>query len=203
MKLGDIFAIVFLLLIIVGIALYYPQIGSYTKAYPFLIGFFKLFLLGTFGEMIKHRMSKKTWKLNKLPIRAVIWGFYGIWFTWAFAYASAGTKALINNKLWFDSGRIGNAFSTSLWINILGGYAYFMMLVHEYINFCIKEGRLMSTVVFGEQINKKIWFRFIPLTLFIWLALHTFTFSLPPQYRVLSAAMLAIVLGFLLSFGKK
>jgi hypothetical protein len=203
MKFTDIIAAIFLALVTFGVGFFYQEIGAVTLAHPFLLGFTKLFLLGTFGEMLKNRLSNGTWKLDKILIRAVVWGFFGIWFTWAFAFAAEGTIGLIKKGLWLDTGHVGNAFSTSLWLHMLGGYAYFMMLVHEYINFCIKDGRLVNTVTFGEKLNKRVWFRFIPLTLFIWLVLHTFTFTLEPQFRVLSAALLAIVLGFLLSFGKK
>ncbi|MBN1232280.1 MAG: hypothetical protein JXA60_02860 [Candidatus Coatesbacteria bacterium] len=203
MKKSDIMGVFFLILVIVLIIIFYKEIGEITKQHPFILGFIKLFILGTFGEMIKYRMSSGSWKLDKIILRAFIWGLYGIWFTWSFAYADSGTKGLISKNLWLDAGPLATAFSTSLWLNILGGFAYFMMLIHEYLNFCIREGKLINTITFGEQLNKKIWFQFIPLTLFIWLVLHTFTYMLPEQFRVLSAALLAIVLGFLLSFGKK
>jgi hypothetical protein len=38
---------------------------------------------------------------------------------------------------------------------------------------------------------------------FFWVPAHTVTFLLPPEYRVLSAAMLSIALGAILAFARR
>ena len=44
---------------------------------------------------------------------------------------------------------------------------------------------------------------FVPKTLLFWVPAHTFTFAMPPEWRVFIAAVLAIVLGFLLSVARR
>jgi hypothetical protein len=38
---------------------------------------------------------------------------------------------------------------------------------------------------------------------FFWIPAHTLTFMLPPEYRVLAAAMLSVALGAILAFAKR
>jgi hypothetical protein len=44
------------------------------------------------------------------------------------------------------------------------------------------------------------WKKVAPTILWFWIPAHTITFSLPPEYRVLLAAYLGIVLGIILSY---
>jgi hypothetical protein len=110
------------------------------------MGFAKFFLLGTFGECLKFRLTNTKWIPSKIILRAVIWGIFGIWITWAFVLVDAGVEALIEKGLWLneysDSWRtiFWVAFSKSIWINILSGYAFFMMLMHLLTYNMIKTG---------------------------------------------------------------
>ena len=72
------------------------KFGATTKAYPFVMGFVKLFFLGTFGEILKYRFAKGTWILDKVIQRAVVWGVFGLWFTMAFAGFSALVGGLVS-----------------------------------------------------------------------------------------------------------
>ncbi len=71
-----------------------------TRAHPFLMGFIKLFFLGTLGEFIKFRIAKGTFELDKVLQRAIVWGVWGLWFTLAFPAFSAAVEALIQKGLW-------------------------------------------------------------------------------------------------------
>jgi hypothetical protein len=211
---GRIQAIVFTVgsLAIIVYALGFPAaFAATTTAHPFLAGFVKLLCLGTFGELLKYRISKGSWSLDYIIERAIVWGIFGLWFTLAFAGFAALVKGLVTmeNPLWPSSIRIvpdnlWMAFSMSLWINLLGMYAWGMMVGHEWCNHLISSRwRSWSLRAFAEGADKNFVLAFIPKTLLFWIPAHTFTFAMPAAYRVFIAALLAIVLGFLLSVGRR
>ncbi|MFA6525197.1 MAG: hypothetical protein WCT33_02895 [Patescibacteria group bacterium] len=173
--------------------------ASWFSAY--IMGFFKLFFLGTLGEIIKYRIIRGTWTLDKPFQRAFVWGFFGIWFTAAFPAFGAASQALIAKGLW---PKFLPALSASLSINLFGGFALFMMVVHEYGNFLIwNNWRKWSLTAFSQEVDKQFIFAYLPKTLLFWIPAHWFTYSQPPEWRVLIAAVLAIALGFFLSVGKR
>ncbi len=175
-----------------------------TKNYPIPMGFLKVAALATFGECLKTRLKTGSWKISHFAQRFIVWGLFGIWFTWAFALYSIGVDGIITQNLWFG---ILPAFSKSLWINGFGCFAYTMMLVHEYINQMIDKQGLLTAEEF--RFDKEVWvpsrrFTCIPWTIvWFWLPMHTITFTLPGHFRVLSAAFLAVALGFILTIKKK
>ncbi len=191
----------------VGFALAAPaNFGAWTKAHPFLMGFLKLFFLGTFGEALKLRLSRRTWALDKVFQRAAVWGVFGLWFTLAFPGFSALTEALVALGLWPGGadGGLWMAFSKSLWINLLGMFAWGMMLTHEYANHLIRTGwRQWRLSSFADGADARFALGFLPTTLAFWIPAHTFTFAMPPEWRVFIAALLAVALGFLLSVARK
>jgi hypothetical protein len=143
---GDFLAIVYLTAIALFISLDRDIFVSWTKQHSIIMGFAKFFLLGTFGECLKFRLTNTKWIPSKIILRAVIWGIFGIWITWAFVLVDAGVEALIEKGLWLneysDSWRtiFWVAFSKSIWINILSGYAFFMMLMHLWTDNMLKTG---------------------------------------------------------------
>ncbi|MDD5342508.1 MAG: hypothetical protein PHH01_00780 [Patescibacteria group bacterium] len=205
-KVGSVgWTIMFILgaLFVVGWAAFSPlSFSSATKASPFGMGFMKFFILGTIGEIIKCGIARKRWAVDWPVGRAIVWGGFGIWITLAFPLFSAGVDFLIKQGLWWSW---FPALSKSLWINLLGGYAWSMMMTHEYFNFLIKERlNAFGLCWFADQMDRRFAFRFVPKTmLFFWVPAHTATFSLPPEWRVFAAALLAIALGFFLSVGKR
>jgi hypothetical protein len=183
-----------------------------TRAHPFLMGYAKLFALGTFGELLKFRLTKGNWGLDKVLQRAAVWGVYGLWFTLAFPGFAALTKGLIEQGIWpgtldAEAGfgaKLWLAFSTSLWINFLGMYAWGMMVSHEYCNHVIASGwRSWSLRAFSSRAQPSFVLGFLPKTLLFWIPAHTFTFAMPAEWRVFIAALLAIALGFMLSVGRR
>ncbi len=203
-------------LAIIVFALFFTErFTETTNAHPFLMGFLKLFLLGTFGEMLKFRIVMRSWGLNKVIQRAVVWGVYGLWFTLAFPGFAALVIGLIGKGLWpgvlpgegIDPTflqRIWVAFSMSLWINLLGMFACGMFVSHEYFNYLIKHGwRKWSLKGFADESDPRFILAFLPKTLLFWIPAHTFTFAMPPEWRVFIAALLAIALGFFLSVGRR
>lgn len=181
-----------------------------TKAHPFAMGFLKFFLLGTFGELLKYRIANSTWKLDHIPERSLIWGAFGCWFTMVFAGFSFLVDGLIGIGLWpagifILPDFIWVALSKGLWLNVLGMFGWGMMVTHEYFNFAISQRwTVFSLRKFAAHVDNNFILVFIPKTLLLfWVLANGFTFTLPYEWRVFTAALLAVVLGFLLSVGKK
>ncbi len=190
--------------------------GAVTKAHPFLMGFLKLFFLGTLGELIKFRIAHGSFAVDKILQRATVWGVFGLWFALAFPAFAAAVEGLVAAGLWpgqieasesdpitaFE--RLWLAFSMSLWINFLGMFAFGMCVTHEYLNHLIASGwRSWSLISFADNSQPRFVLSFLPKTLLFWIPAHTFTFAMPPEWRVFIAALLAVVLGFLLSVGRR
>jgi hypothetical protein len=172
---------------------------SLTERYPYPIGFAKIALLATFGECLKYRLTTWQWLPAKIAIRFLVWGLFGLWFTAAFPFVAGGVQALSAGHLWASA----SPFWMSIWINLIGGYAFFMMFTHYWIDVMIAEGFCWPWEVLGRPETSR-WARiiFISLVLF-WIPAHTLTFSLPPALRVTSAAYLSIALGIILSFAAR
>ncbi|MEM0360502.1 MAG: hypothetical protein QXK06_04170 [Candidatus Diapherotrites archaeon] len=203
-KIIDVLAVIYLLTVLGLIAFNLDAFIALTTAFPLPMGFLKFAVLATFGEFVKIRKATGKWNFKDWHLKTIVWGLFGVWFAIVFPLFSAGVAFVTEKGLWPDLGPLFLAFSTSLWINILALYAWPMMLVHEYFNKVIERKRLVSTVEFAEELDKKAWFKSIPLTvLLFWLPAHTVTFSLPNEFRVLMAALLSLALGFLITTRKK
>lgn len=210
-RLSDFVAFVYIATITALLFIELQQFITITKAHPFVMGFAKFALLATFGECLKNRFGfNAKWIPNNMPIKAFVWGLFGIWITWAFTYADAGFRGLISVGLWpdatlFASGfwmNLFNAFSKSLWINLLSGYAFFMMFFHLYLDTMIN-GKCLGWPweLFGCGKEGMKWGKVVFLSLiFFWIPAHTITFMLPPEFRVIFAAYLSIALGGILTF---
>lgn len=169
-----------------------------------LMCFAKFYFLGTLGELLTVKRRTKSWQVSCPGYRAFFWGLFGIWIGLAFVLIDKGVMGLIAANLWPAGGKLWLAFSKSLWINVLSGYAFSMMVTHGYTNFMVAgldDSLLICDVrSFANGYN---WGKSVPYlvgTIFIfWLPVHTITFSLPAEWRTLMAALLSIALGVLLS----
>lgn len=208
-------AVLFLAAVIVGLFVFWRgEFVEATKRWPYPMGFLKLFVLGTFGTMIKNRLRTGSyWKVPHLLGEAVIWGIWGMWFTLIFPLCAGGTEAVITKHLWPEwtitlgflpwKPNLWLAFSQSLMINILSGYAFMMMIVHGWLSSALAK-KVLNPVLYLSGLDFGFWGSFVPKSIFVfWLPAHTITFLLPPEFRVVSAALLAIVLALLISFGQK
>jgi hypothetical protein len=181
--------------------------GNVTKEFPYIMGFLKFAVLATFGEMLKNRLKNGSWYVSKLPVRALVWGFFGIIMTIAFSLFASGTAVMMSGNLWFGSNPLLAkgfwndlifAFSTSLFMNMI--FAYPMMFSHEWFSQVIEKGKLIGGEEFFAGASPKVWGSFIPKTiLFFWVPAHTVTFLLPAEFRVLVGALLSVALGFILT----
>jgi hypothetical protein len=74
------------------------------------------------------------------------------------------------------------------------------MFTHYWINTMLVDGVCWPWEVLGKSETKK-WAKVVMITMvFFWIPAHTFTFSCPPEFRVIVAACLSVFLGLILSF---
>ncbi|MBL6991252.1 MAG: hypothetical protein ISR65_15820 [Bacteriovoracaceae bacterium] len=179
-----------------------------TKSYPALMGFIKFAILATMGELLGRMMLTQKWTLFGINLwqRALVWGLLGMVFSYVFPLYSGGVDLLIKLERLPTPGSgplqiVTIAFWKSTWINLL--FAFPFMTFHRITDTLIDQNLLFSKWPFMEiwrQIDwDNMWKMVAPTIVWFWIPAHTITFSLPPEYRILLAACLGIVLGLILS----
>lgn len=199
--------------------LFDPKTGMNTM-HPLLVAFFKFFVLATMGEMLGLRIKTGKYHTPGFGIfpRAVVWGILGVMIAAAFIIFDGGTM-LFAKKVYkmsdpqaFMSGALGVqkillAFSISTFLNVF--FAPMFMTLHKITDTHILQngGKFKSiyTPIKFEQIittmNWKVQWSFVfkkTIPMF-WIPAQTINFCFAPQYRVLNAAILSIVLGVILA----
>lgn len=188
---------------------------SVTKAYPYTMGFIKVAILATMGELLAARIVAGAWKSPPgLVWRAVIWGILGMSFVLIFEIFSAGvTSSVQKGLLPTGSGSFANftmAFLISAVMNL--AFAPTMMALHRITDTYLDLAQGKLTKLGGVSLRKVVaqidWQGFIGFVVvrtipLFWIPAHTVTFLLPPEYRVLLAAFLSIALGAILAFAKR
>ncbi len=192
---------------------------NFNKMHPMLMSFIKFAILATLGESIGLRIKENRYNYKGFGLlpRAIVWGFLGMTIQMAFVIFSQGVPVFLTKTLGLDFGipetmtfgsRLLIAFCISASMNII--YAPIMMTMHKITDIHIinnggtvngllqpiKMGEVMSTINWNVQWN----FVFKKTIPFFWIPVHTITFMLPPEYRVLFAAFLGIALGVILSY---
>ena len=181
-----------------------------TTAHPFIGGFLKFALLATMGEMLVVRLNKGKWlRAPGFIWRVIMWGFLGMVITLIFQIFGSGVQFV------FEKGYLPGkdmkwliALVTSMAMNLTFAPTFmaFHRFTDSYLDLKYGEGVSRPTVV---QVMSRIdWNAFVTFVLmktvvFFWIPAHTITFLLPGEYRVLAAAMLSLVLGLLLTMGKR
>ena len=188
-----------------------------------LMSFIKFAVLATLGEVIGLRI--KTGFYNQpgfgiLP-RAVVWGFLGMTVKTAFLIFGAGAPAFLEYmglegaseiiKGGLSPEKILVAFTISASLNLF--YAPVLMSFHKITDIHIQNtgGRLrglFTPIQFAEifpAINWKVQWDFVfkkTIPLF-WIPMQTLNFLCPPEYQILIAALLGIVLGVLMALASQ
>jgi hypothetical protein len=159
--------------------------------------------------------------------RAIVWGFLGIGIKMAFVIFATGTPVLLeksfhlNNSIAsmqygdiFDAWgnglgftRLITAFAISAFMNLI--FAPVFMTFHKITDMHILETggtikSFFSPIPFYKIFPSLNWavqwnFVFKKTIPFFWIPAHTITFLMPPEYRIVFAALLGIVLGVLLA----
>ena len=226
MKKQDFFVIILAGLLILPFALSKELLEGYkafNHEHGMITSFIKFAILATFGEVIGLRIKTGNYFEKGFGIlpRAITWGFIGLTIKMAFIIFSAGTpifleylgfkgaeKALAGP---FSVDKLAVAFCTSTAMNIV--YAPVMMTFHKITDAHIlaNDGKLTALLkpIHVREIfihlNWEVQWNFIfkKTIPFFWIPAHTLTFLLPPDYQVLFAALLGIVLGSILAFANK
>ena len=221
----DKFFIVFFGFIFVGLLIFEPAMSAYenvTANHPFTTGFIKFAILATFGESLAQRIAFGTYfpqNYGLLP-KAIIWGFLGICITACFTIFSIGAPFILNKLgfLWGSAGlsapfgieKIATSLTISISLNIF--FAPVLMLSHSLTDAHVAEHKgsikclLAKPNVVKYLLNTNwamFWkFAIVRNILFFWIPMHTITFLLPENFRVLFAAILGACLGLILTFIK-
>jgi len=222
MKKKDLFFIVIVLIAFSPFFLFqsvYNFYTSFNEAHGIIASFIKFAILATLGECIALRIKEGVYNRKGFGIlpRAIVWGFIGITIKIAFIIFSKGTPAVLvylgvdnaSTALQGDlSGvKLLTAFCTSVAMNLI--FAPVFMTFHKITDTHIIQNNGTLKGFFTPIQFKKIFvnldwgvqwnFVFKKTIPFFWIPAHTITFMLPPQWRVLFAAVLGIVLGVLLA----
>ncbi len=227
MKRSDIYFIIAVLALFLPFALLdplYEWYKSFNAAHGMVMSFVKFALLSTMGEMLGCRIStgKYVTPLFGVLPRMVVWGFLGMGINMAMIIFSKGTPLFMEymgfenavqsfNSLEFSMDKFWVALSVSVAMNTI--FAPVFMTFHKITDAHIAEcgGSLKALVTpipmarrFAELNWNAQWgFVFKKTIPFFWYPAHTITFLLPPEQRVLFAALLGIVLGVLLAVASK
>lgn len=179
-----------------------------TRAAPYPMGIAKIALLGTMGELLGGRIVRGHWLLRGIGLwqRVLVWGFLGAVFTAVFPLFSFGVDGLLKAGLVPGEGsKLLTAFWKSFFMN--GIFAFPMMVFHRVTDTLIDRRELFSRWPLVEVYTGIDWrnmFRVVGFAcIWFWLPAHTGTFLLPPEFRVIAAALLAVVLGVILGFAKR
>jgi hypothetical protein len=194
---------------------------QFNKEHGMIMSFLKFALLATLGEIIALRI--KTGNYNEpgfgiIP-RMIVWGFLGLAINLAFNIFATGApaflaymglknapQAMIGS---FSGLKLLDAFTISTTMNLI--FAPVMMTLHKITDIHIianggTVSGLLKPIPFGpilKGINWDVMWNFIfkKTIPFFWIPAHTITFLLPPEFRVLFAALLGIALGLILAIG--
>ena len=205
----------------------YQFYKTFNHDHPFIISFIKFAVLSTLGEVIGLRIRKGRYHepgFGILP-RAIVWGFLGVGIKVAFIiFASGAPNVLAKAGVIFPvspPAQILNQdfFTTFSWLQLLTAFivsvtmntffAPVFMTFHKITATHILQnggtlGGFFRPISFREifrTLNWEVQWNFVykrTIPLF-WYPAHTITFLLPPEYRILFAALLGIVLGVFLS----
>ena len=210
MKKGD-FAVLLIILSTLFIMLSPLTSQSFSmlsKQHPYLMGFLKFAVLATTGEILAIRLREKKYRMpNHLLARIIIWGIVGIMIVFCFGMYEAGVEGAVDKGLLpavnipvYIPFLVSTIMNLTFGIVFMGSHrisdAYLDMLANG------EKGGVVAAI---EKVNWKYFFTFIvgKTIPFFWVPAHTITFLLPPQYRILVAAMLSIALGLILSFATR
>lgn len=202
----------------------YEFYKSFNAEHGMVMSFLKFGILSTMGEMLGCRISTGQYvtpTFGVLP-RMIVWGILGMGINMAMIIFSKGTPMFMEymgmtnavqsfiadeftmNKLWV-------ALAVSIAMNTI--FAPVFMTFHKITDAHIAENggslkALITPIPMARRFSELNWqaqwgFIFKKTIPFFWYPAHTITFLLPPEQRVLFAALLGIALGVLLAISIK
>ena len=207
-------AIMFCILAVLVIPSSRAAIIGATIAHPYLMGIIKFSILASLGELFAIRIVAGAWNIPcGMIYRTCFWGLVGFTMTAAVPVYAGGVAAAIQKRLLFG-GQFHLPVVAAFWTSVMMNATYgpVLMCAHRisdtYLD--LAGGRLLKlpSVKFDTVLSTINWHSLfvvviLRLLTFFWVPAHTVTFLLPPEYRVLCAAILSFVLGVLLAFFKR
>ena len=201
----------------------YECYKSFNAQHGMIMSFIKFAILSTLGEMIGLRISTGVYfhRTFGLIPRMVVWGFLGMGINMSMIIFSKGVPLFMEymgmeaasqtiagpfciDKLWI-------ALAISVAMNTI--FAPVFMTFHKISDIHIANHKGSVKALFTPIPMKKIigqlnwdvqWgFVFKKTIPLFWYPAHTITFLLPPDTRVLFAALLGVALGVLLAVASK
>ncbi len=222
MKKHDIIFIILLILIFIPFILSSNIFNAYltfNHNHSLMTSFIKFAILATIGEIIGLRIKTGVYTKPGFGIlpRMLVWGFIGVTIKIAMVIFAIGTPYLLeylglNGAIKSMGGdftleKLFVSFSISVFLNVI--YAPVMMTFHRITDMHINNtggtirgfftpfgfNNLLLNLDWDVQWNF-VFKKTIPL---FWIPAHTITFLLPPDFRILFAAILGIALGTILA----
>jgi hypothetical protein len=176
---------------------------TFCKTHMFLAAFIQFLVLGTLGEvlsvLVRTGNRRYPFSAAKTVLKAVGWGLLGIYIKGMFLAAGAGTSAIAGAlsvplpgpEAGLAAG-IALALATSTVMNVMMGPS--MMLLHRLEDNAID--RLLGHPGIGwTGLDKSM-----ATLIWLWIPLHTFTFTQAPEVRIGIAAVLSMVLGIVMGW---
>jgi len=173
--------------------------------HPFAMAALQFAVLGTLGEFLSARIRTGSFGGLRSPVRLALkvlgWALLGVYIKGMFLVAAAGLRDLVAHGALpsFGSGedlplgpRLLQALCASALMNVMLGPS--MVLLHRLWDNGVD--RLLQAPPTGwrgidQALGTLLW---------LWIPLHTFTFTQPREVRVGIAALLSLVLGVVMGW---
>lgn len=202
----------------------YEWYSTFNASHGMVMSFLKFGILSTLGEMLGCRISTGNYvtpTFGVLP-RMVVWGFLGMGINMAMIIFSKGTPLFMQymgmsgaaeafSAEGFSMDKLWVALAVSVAMNTI--FAPVFMTFHKVTDAHIAAHggslkALVTPIPMADRLASLNWqaqwgFVFSKTIPLFWYPAHTITFLLPPEQRVLFAALLGIVLGVLLAVSVK
>lgn len=175
-----------------------------SSEHAFAAAFVQFLLLGTLGEvlstMLREGQRRYPFSAVKTALKALGWGLLGLYIKVMFLTATAGVASLAAHgylpKSVLAPQATGEivlaAFVVSVLLNVLLGPS--MMIVHRLTDNAIDrllEGKSHGYAGLARSLETLLW---------LWIPLHTFTFTQARELRIGIAAVLSLLLGLVLGW---
>ena len=169
-----------------------------------MAAFIQFMILGMLGEVLSTvvRTGEKRYPFSaaKTALKMIGWGFLGVYIKVMFLTGTAGIKALATYGYLpkFVLAPVGfgqelfKAFAVSTLLNVFLGPS--MMIIHRVTDNAIDrllDGQSMGWAGLDRSLKTLIW---------LWIPLHTFTFTQAKELRIGIAALLSLLLGLVLGW---
>lgn len=189
-------------------------IMSSTVAHPYYMGIIKFAILASMGELLAIRIIAGQWNIPcGMLYRAGFYGLLGFTMAAGVPVYAIGVSGCIQNGLLYGA-RFHLPIIRALWTSVIVNLTYgpVVMASHRisdtYIDLAGGRLRNLPSVKIDTVLATINWHSLVVVVIvrvgtFFWIPAHTITFLLPPDYRVLFAAILSFVLGVLLAFFKR